>query len=340
MLHLAGCLLTIFAPTLVLLAWQGVSDFMQGPAGCLPTVPTPTLLTASQWFHARSSWVPSNCSHSQCVDSQWVISCQVQLDAFWLSSLPLCWQPVSDFMPGPAGCLPTVLTPTGPVGLTGCEWFHARSSWEFLLTILTPTLVLLSWQAVSNLMPGPAECLLTVLTLTLVLLAWQFVSGFMLGPSGCLLTVLNPSLVLLAWKFVSDSMPGPAGYIVTVLTLYGPVGLIASEWFHARSGWVPSNCFHSHFGPIGLTASEWFHTRSSWMPSDCPHSCLALLTWWGVSDILSGPAGHLLTMLTPNQILLVWQAVRDFMSVPSDCPHTQSGPVGLTESEWFHARSS
>jgi len=47
-------------------------------------------------------------------------------------------------------------------------------------------------------MAGPAESLLTVLTPTLVLLAWQYVSDFMAGPAGSLLTVLTPTLVLLA----------------------------------------------------------------------------------------------------------------------------------------------
>ena len=85
----AGCLLTVFAPTLVLLVWQEVSAFMPGPSGCLLTVLTPTLIL-------------------------------------------LAWQQVSDFMPGPqVECLMIALTHShsGPVGLTVCEWFHARSIW-------------------------------------------------------------------------------------------------------------------------------------------------------------------------------------------------------------------
>ena len=44
MLDLAGCLVTVFIPTLVLLAVQPVGDFMPGLAGCLLTGLTPTLV--------------------------------------------------------------------------------------------------------------------------------------------------------------------------------------------------------------------------------------------------------------------------------------------------------
>jgi len=40
----AGSILTVLTLTLVLLAWQYVSDFMAGPAGSLLTVLTPTLV--------------------------------------------------------------------------------------------------------------------------------------------------------------------------------------------------------------------------------------------------------------------------------------------------------
>ena len=41
---LARCLLTVLTFTLVLLAWQLVSDFMTGPAGCLLSVLTHTVV--------------------------------------------------------------------------------------------------------------------------------------------------------------------------------------------------------------------------------------------------------------------------------------------------------
>ena len=47
-------------------------------------------------------------------------------------------------------------------------------------------------------MPGLAESLLTVLTPTLVMLLWQEVSQFMSGPAGSILNVLTPTVVLLA----------------------------------------------------------------------------------------------------------------------------------------------
>ena len=115
-LGLAGCLHTDLISTLLLLAWQGVSDFMPDSTGHLLSDWHHSHsglddLTGSEWFNARSSWVPSDCS---LVLLAW-------------------WQQVSDFMPGPAGCP---------------------------LTILTPTLVLLAGQLVSHcLMPVSAGCL-------------------------------------------------------------------------------------------------------------------------------------------------------------------------------------
>ena len=97
----------------------------------------PIGLTDCGRFHARSSWVPSDHAHSHSgpcwLDRLWVISCQVQLGAFWLFSLPLwsCWVDRKWVMHAGyswmlADC---VHTHSGPVGLTDCEWFHGRFSW-------------------------------------------------------------------------------------------------------------------------------------------------------------------------------------------------------------------
>ena len=117
-----GCLLTVVTPNVVLLAWQGVSDFIPCPTGYLLTVLTVLFFCwyNSQWvIHARSSFVPLDwfypyyfifswqgvsdlmLSPAECLwlfwlqlwscwlNRKWVIPWQIQLGAFSLSSLPL-----------------------------------------------------------------------------------------------------------------------------------------------------------------------------------------------------------------------------------------------------------
>ena len=139
----AMSILTVLTATLVLLAWQPVSDSMAGPAVSLFTVLTATL--------GLLAWQQVSDSMGGPVMSL--------LTVLTVTLVLLAWQEVSDFMPpGPAVPLLTgVLTATlvlldwqfvsgvhcakssyvpfhwphchsAPVGFTGCEWFHARSS--------------------------------------------------------------------------------------------------------------------------------------------------------------------------------------------------------------------
>ena len=134
MLGPAMSFLTVLTATLILLAWQGVSDSMPGSDVSLQlTVLTATLVLLA--WQQVSDFMPGSAVPLLTVlivwsDSMWVIPCQVQLCLFSLFSLPLLmvllvWQLVSDFMSGPA---------------------------MSLLTILTATLVLLIWQGVNDFM--------------------------------------------------------------------------------------------------------------------------------------------------------------------------------------------
>ena len=167
------------------LAWQEVCDFMSDAVSMSLLTIGPPGLIGCEWFHAKSSCIPStHCSCSyffNCLDRLWVISCQVQLCPFLLSSP---WPPWFYWIDR--------------------KWVIPWSSVMSLLTVLILTLVLWAFQQVSDSMPGSAESLLTALTLTLVWLASQFVSDSMPALVGFLIIILTPTLVMLAWKFVSD----------------------------------------------------------------------------------------------------------------------------------------
>ena len=137
------------------------------------------------------------------LDRVWVILCQIQLvpfhcsyfysgsiglagcewfyarSTFSLVSYPLwfCWLDSMWVIHAKSSCAPSHCFHfySDSVGLTGCEWFHARSSWSLLTVLNFHTgfvgLIVCKW-----FMPGPAVPLLTVLTSTLVVLSWQYVS--------------------------------------------------------------------------------------------------------------------------------------------------------------------
>lgn len=154
---------------------------------------------------------------------------------------------------------------TFTVGLTGSEEFHHMYS--CMPTNCPNTHSGLLAQQVSDFMPGPGIYPLTLLTPTLMLLTWQLVSHFMSSLVGCPLTVLTLTLVLLI-QGVSDAMPSQTGCLLTVLT---PT-LVC--WFDRK--WVM--LYHIHVGvkfwclslPLGnLTACESFHTtKSTQVPFD------------------------------------------------------------------------
>ena len=85
---------------------------------------------------------------------------------------------------------------------------------EFILTVLTSTLVLVAWKSVSNFMLVAAGFLHTIHTFTVVLLAWQWVGYFMPDSFESHLTVPTPNLILLASQKVNDFLPGPAGLLI------------------------------------------------------------------------------------------------------------------------------
>ena len=180
------------------------------PSDCIHSHFGSVGLIASEWFHTRSSWVPSDHSHSCSGPDlawQWVSDfmpgpAMYLLIILTITLVLLAWQPVSDFMLGSAGCLLTVFTPTlvllawqqvsnfmsgpagclqsdcphshpGSVGSTDCEWFCASPASGYLLTVLTPTLILLAWQQVSDFIPGLAKCLLTWLNRNLWVISHQ-----------------------------------------------------------------------------------------------------------------------------------------------------------------------
>ena len=183
---------------------------------------------------------------------------------YWAIELTVCeWQMILCRLGWvPSDC---IHSHSGSVGLIASEWFYARSSWvpsDHFHSCSGPDL---AWQWVSDFMPGPATYLLIILTITLVLLAWQPVSDFMLGSAGCLWLFSLP-----LWSCWLDSK-----WVILCQVQQVPSIWLSSlpPWFCwlnrlwvilcQSSLWVPSDCSHSHSGPVGLIASEWFHTRPS-----------------------------------------------------------------------------
>ena len=156
----AGSVLTAFTATLVLLAWQVVSDFMPGLAGSLLTVLTPTLVLLT-WQEVSDFVMPG--------------PAESLLTVLTLTLVLVAWQWVSDFMPGPMGPFPLSSLPpwsclldrkwvissqvqlgpfslfshSDPAGLTVCEWFHARSCWA-ISHCPHPHSGAVGWQLVSD----------------------------------------------------------------------------------------------------------------------------------------------------------------------------------------------
>ena len=185
-------------------------------------------------------------------------------------------------MPGATVPLLTVLIPTALVLL----------AWQIVCDESMPGLLAshltaftLTWQAVCEYMPGPAMSLLTP---TLVLLALQFVSDSMADlATVLLLTVLTSTLVLLAWQYVNDSMPDSNVPSYCPYSHPAPVGLIGCECqICARFRCVPS----SLLSPDTPTLSYWLdrlwvislQIQLSLPSTYCPHS-----------HSLSGPVGLL-----------------------------------------------
>ena len=200
---------------LFLLVWQAVSNIMSCSAN-------DSHIPLSFWLY-----------------SLWVISCHLQLYLFspsshsYFDSIGLIG---SEWFQVRCSYIPSYYCYSilGFIGLIGSEWFYT------MLSCVSSTHCPYSHSGSVGLIASrwfyarPAVSLLTVLTLTLGLLWWQAVSHFMLGPGMVLFT----------------------------------------------------GCSHSHSGPVGLIASEWFHANSHWMFSQCLPTVLLVNSGWSRSVVL------------------------------------------------------
>ena len=177
-------------------------------------------------------------------------------------------------------------------------------------------LVLLTWQQVSNFMPGPAMPRFIVLTFTFVVLGWQYVCKWICAtsPTVSLLTVLIPTLVLLA-------LTGSEwfNHLSSVLSHYPHFYWFC--WLDGRK-WVnpdqvqlcPFSLSSLSLWFYGLTGSEWFHARSSYLFFKYySHFHSGPVTWQEVSESMPGLAMSILTVLISPLVLLALQFVSDFM---------------------------
>ena len=206
---------------------------------CLHTASGPVGLIGSEWFHGMHRGVCFHCFHSHSdpvcfiaseqfhlpsfiptlfiltfvywLDSEWVISCQVQLGLFSLPSFPLlfCWLDSKWVILWQiqlglfslsllsywfdrmwvisrlghlvfSHCIVCIHSHFGSIGLKFVSDFMTGAVGS-VLTTFTPTLVLLAWQEVSDFMVHAVVYVLTAFTLNLVILAWQQMSDFVAG---------------------------------------------------------------------------------------------------------------------------------------------------------------
>ena len=132
-------------------------------------------LAACEWFYIRSSHIDFHNSTVFWLDRMWVCP------SFWLSHFSwfFCWSCLVDLIEG--------------------EQLHGRPSYVYSQRLLL-ALILWAWY------------------LTLVALTWQDVSDSLPGLAVFLLIILLPAtLVVLTWQCVSDSLPGPAVFLLIIL---------------------------------------------------------------------------------------------------------------------------
>ena len=280
----------MLTPTLVLLAWQEVSDSMPGhvPPHYFHSYIGPVCLTVCEWFHASSSSVEPLSLFtlsllSYCLNSMWVIPCQsaVSLLTILTSTLILlASQVVSESMPG----LATSFSPPS-LPLWSCwidrKWVIYTQAYYVLSHLESlPSLPLwLCWLGRLWVIPwpGPAMSLLiTIIPPTLILLGWQVVSDkFMSCPVVSLLTALTLTLVLLTWQLVSEFMSGLAVAVLCTPTW--------SCWLSNTRLWVipyqVQLCFFSH-SPLPCW-SYWLDSKwvAPYQVQLCPFSPSSLLLW-------------------------------------------------------------
>ena len=161
-------------------------------------------------------------------------------------------------------------------------------------------------------MAGASGCFLTILTPPLVVLFCQEVSDFMPSSSGCLFFVITPMLILLSFQIVSNFILSTAEYFLILLHCYsGPVTLIVCESFCTWFIWMifsqPLLSFWHcyilswyvisfqaclgvfqlpHCGSIFLIGCESPNPRSNFVFSHHHHSTLVVVCWQIVSDVM------------------------------------------------------
>ena len=216
------------------LAWQEVSWILCQMQLCLFSpflLLGPPGLIGCEWFHAKSSCIPSNhcsCSHFllswQAVSDFMLGAAVSHLTILTPTLILLAWQEVSDFMKFsyvPSHC---PYSDSGLVGFSASKWFNARFSW------------------VPSHCPHSHSGLIgfTVCEWFHVSFGW-FSSYYPYSHFG------HVGLIVCEWIHARFSCAPSHSHLCLI-------GLIVCE--HSMPLAVSSYCPHSHSGTVGLTVSE------------------------------------------------------------------------------------
>ena len=250
----------------------------------------------------------------------WVISWQVQLYPFLLSSFDRLWENLYHIQLCPSSLSSLH---SGPVDLTGSEWFHARSSCVSSHCLYSHSgpigLTASEWfHARSSCVPS--HCLYSPFWSYWLDREWVITCQVQLYPFSLFSLPLWSCCLDRKWVIPCHVWCVPSHYPYFHSCA---VGLIVCEWFHDRSSCIPSHCPHTHSGPIALTGCEKIHIISSYVPPHCSHFHsgpvdLTESEWFHAKSSVS-----LLTVLTPTVVLLAWQKVSDSIQVQL-CPFSLS----------------
>ena len=236
-------------------------------------------------------------------DSKWVIPCQIQLCPSLLPSLPLAlfilachslWVILCQVQA--SSCVSSHFH-SGPVGLIGSKWLHARCNC-----------------APSHCPNSHCSC-----AVGLTDCMWWVHARSTGIPSYCFYSHLTGCM----WIHARSSY-------VPSHSHFGSVGFTVCKWFHGRPGnCAPSHCSHFYSGPVGLTVCEWFHARFK-----CPFllslfpPCSCWLDRMWVSNLCQVQMCPFLTLVTwhSHSVLLAWQTVGDFTANPVVTPFNLLSP--------------
>ena len=130
-----------------------------------------------------------------------------------------------------------------PAGLTECEWSYMGYSSGFLIVSLPTALILLLWQRVSDFMLlGSAMFHLKILSPTLILMASQLVSDSISAPIVALLIVHFYTMIwLICLKLKGGKCLAVFSY--SFITYPDVIGLTGCEWCHIRCTYLFSWIF-------------------------------------------------------------------------------------------------